>query len=114
MSDPQGGAEPQGLQITRVFEQPADAVSVYADFAQILGTGSEVIMQFYETIPDVPGPSGQIQSVRSRLRATVIVAPPHARSIANLLQQHAGAATVAAPAEPPSTSSSRSDTAGYV
>jgi hypothetical protein len=114
MSDPQRGAQPQGLQITRVFEQPADAVTVYADFAQVLGTGSEVILQFYETIPDVPGPSGQIQSVRSRLRTTVILAPAHARSIAHLLEQHAGAEATPPATEPPSTSSSRSDTAGYV
>jgi len=94
-----------------VFEQPDDAVTMYADFAQVLGTGSEVLVQFYETIPDVPGPAGQIQSVRSRLRATVIVAPAHARSIAQLLQQHAGAET---PAQEPPQTSSRSDTAGYV
>ena len=105
---------PQGMQVTRTFEQPQDAVTAYADFAQILGTGSEVILQFYETIPDVPGPTGQIQSVRSRLRATVIVSPGHARSIASLLEQHAGAATVTRAEEPPSTSTSRSDTAGYV
>jgi hypothetical protein len=102
------------MQVTRVFEQPDDAVTLYADFAQVFGTGSEVIVQFYETIPDVPGPTGQIQSVRSRLRATVIVAPGHAQSIARLLDQHAGAATSTPAQEPPRTSTSRSDSAGYV
>jgi hypothetical protein len=112
MSDPER-AQPQGLQVNRVFEQPADAVTLYADFAQILGTGSEVIVQLYETIPDVPGPTGQVQSVRSRLRATVILAPGHARSIAQLLEQHAGGAPPVPAQEPPMTSS-RTDSAGYV
>jgi hypothetical protein len=111
MSDPQ---QPHGMQVTRVFEQPDDAVTLYADFAQVLGTGSEVIVQFYETIPDVPGPTGQIQSVRSRLRATVIVAPAHAHSIARLLDQHAGDGSATPAEEPPRTSTSRSDSAGYV
>jgi hypothetical protein len=111
MSDAQ---QPHGMQVTRVFEQPDNAVTLYADFAQVLGTGSEVIVQFYETIPDVPGPTGQIQSVRSRLRATVIVAPAHAHSIARLLDQHAGDESATPAEEPPRTSTSRSDSAGYV
>jgi hypothetical protein len=112
MSDPPQSAPPEGMQVVRTFEQPADAVVAYADFAQVLGTGSEVILQFYETIPDVPGPTGQIQGVRSRLRATVIVSPGHARSIASLLEHHAGAQ--AATSTQDRSSSTRSDTAGYV
>ena len=47
------------VQVTRIFEQPADAISLYSDFAQIMGTGHEVVLQFYETIPGPPGPGGQ-------------------------------------------------------
>jgi hypothetical protein len=80
----------QEMQVARIFEQPPDAMTAYADFAQVLGTGSEVILQFYETTPDVPGEGGQIQSVRSRLRATVILNPAHAQNIGRLLQEQAG------------------------
>ena len=87
MSQP---APNQGMQVARVFEQPADAITTYSDFAQVLGTGSEFVLQFYESIPEPPGPSGQVQSVRSRLRATVIVSPAHAQNIGRLLLQQAG------------------------
>jgi Protein of unknown function (DUF3467) len=113
MADPGQATPPEGMQVSRTFEQPPDAVTAYADFAQVLGTGSEVILQFYETIPDVPGPTGQIQSVRSRLRATIVVSPVHARSIAMLLEQHAGA-QAAPPSQETRTTTSRSDSAGYV
>jgi len=54
---------PEGAQvINRIFEQPPDAVSFYSDVAQVLGTGLEVVMQFYETIPGTPGPGGKIAS----------------------------------------------------
>jgi len=97
----------QGMQVSRIFEQPPDAMSVYSDFAQVLGTGTEVILQFYETIPDVPGAGGQIQSVRSRLKATVIVSPAHAHNIGRLLQEQAGEG------QAPSTGS-RLNPGGYV
>jgi len=79
--------EPQqgGPQVSRVFEQPSDAVSLYSDFAQILGTGHEVVLQFYETIPGTPGPGGQVQMVRTRLRATITVSMAHASNIGRLL-----------------------------
>jgi hypothetical protein len=74
-----------------VFEQPADGISLYSDFAQIVGTGQEVVLQFYETIPGPPGPGGQIQMVRTRLRATITVSKAHAANIGNLLHKHSGA-----------------------
>lgn len=79
--------EPQqgGLQVNRVFEQPSDAISLYSDFAQILGTGHEVVFQFYETIPGTPGPGGQVQTVRTRLRATITVSIAHASNLGRLL-----------------------------
>jgi len=77
-----------GTQITRVFEQPPDAISLYSEFAQILGTGHEVVLQFYETIPGAPGAGGEIQMVRTRLRATIVVSMPHAANIGNLLIKH--------------------------
>jgi hypothetical protein len=80
-----------GMQVTRIFEQPPDAISLYSDLTQILGTGHEVVLQFYETIPGTPGPGGQIQMVRSRLRATITVSMAHAANIGRLLIKHSGA-----------------------
>lgn len=65
----------------RVFEQPPDAISFYCDIGQVLATGNEIVLQFYETIPGPPGPDGKITRVRSRLRATVILSLPHAANI---------------------------------
>ena len=75
----------RGLQVSRIYEQPPEALSFYSDFAQIVGTGHEVVLQFYETIPGPPGPGGQIQMVRTRLRATITVSMAHASNIGNLL-----------------------------
>jgi hypothetical protein len=80
---------PGGMQINRVFEQPPDAISMYADVAQVIGTGNEVVLQFYETIPGTPGPGGQIQLVRTRLRATITLSIPHAINIGSLLMKQA-------------------------
>jgi hypothetical protein len=79
----------EGLQVSRVFEQPQDAVSFYSDFANVMGTGLEVMLQFYETIPGAPGPGGKIQMVRSRLRGTVTISKTHAANIGRLLLKHA-------------------------
>ena len=65
----------------RVFEQPPDAISFYCDIGQVLATGNEVVVQFYETIPGPPDPDGKITRVRSRLRATVTLSLPHATNI---------------------------------
>lgn len=82
------------LQVNRLFEQPPDSVSFYCDLGQVFGTPHEVVMQFYETIPGPPGPSGQIQVVRSRLRATVMLSRDHAGNIANALLKHAAVSPV--------------------
>lgn len=97
-------AEPQSstpVQINRVFEQPEGAVSCYADMAQVLGTGNEVVLQFYETIPGPPGPAGNIQIVRSRLRATITISLPHAANIGELLLKHGGKSVKSQPPTPP-------------
>lgn len=73
------------VSISRLFEQPPDASSFYADFGQVFKTDNEVVIQFYETIPGPPGPDGQIRNVRSRLRVTVTLSVPHARNIGKLL-----------------------------
>ncbi len=73
------------VHIERIFEQPPDAVSFYCDMGQVLFTGSEIVLQFYEVIPGPPGPGGEITKVRSRLRATVTLSKPHARNIGKLL-----------------------------
>ena len=74
-----------GQQLPRIFEQPPDFVSFYSDVAQVVGTGNEVVLQFYESIPGPPGPEGKIVQVRSRLRAMVTVSEAHAGNIGNLL-----------------------------
>jgi hypothetical protein len=79
------------IQINRVYEQPPDAISLYSETAQVIATGHEVVLQFYETIPGPPGPGGQIQIVRTRLRATITLSEPHAANIGRLLLQHSGA-----------------------
>lgn len=83
----------ESIQVTRVFEQPPDSVSFYSDFAQIIGTGHEIVMQFYETIPGPPlPPGGEITKVRTRLRVTVVVSAAHAANIGNLLLKRVGEA----------------------
>lgn len=81
-------AQVEGVQIRREFEQPADAISFYSDLTQVIGGANEILMQFYETIPGPPGGDGQAQTVKTRLRATVIVSRPHAEQIAQLLLKH--------------------------
>jgi hypothetical protein len=90
---PEESKQPAGhAQAARLFEQPADAPSFYAENAQILSTGNEVIIQFYELVPGPPTPpEGQIKQVRSRLRATVTVSVKHAANIGELLLKQVGA-----------------------
>jgi len=78
------------IQIQRVYEQPPDAVSFYCDMTQILSTGNEIILQFYETIPGPPGPGGPLTHMRNRLRSTVTISFPHARNIGKLLIERTG------------------------
>ena len=68
----------RGAQAKRLFEQPPDAISLYSDVAQVLGTEHEVFLQFYETIPEAPGAEGRVTEVTSRLRVTVVLSPTHA------------------------------------
>lgn len=71
------------LQVQRFYEQGSDSVSFYSDLAQVINTGNEIVFQFYETIPGAPGPTGVIQSAKSRLRATITLSLQHAKNIAN-------------------------------
>jgi hypothetical protein len=73
------------IQVPRFYEQPPDAISFFSDIAQILYTGNEIVLQFYETIPAPPDSKGAINNVRSRLRATITVSTPHAHNIGKLL-----------------------------
>lgn len=86
--------------INRVFEQPEGAISCYSDMTQVIGTGNEVALQFYETIPGPPGPDGSIQMVRTRLRATISISIPHAMNIGNLLIKQAKTSVKPLPQEP--------------
>jgi hypothetical protein len=76
---------PKEIEVPRFYEQLPDAISCYSDIAQILYTGNEVVLQFYETIPGPPESGGAIMNVRSRLRATITVSVPHARNIGKLI-----------------------------
>ncbi len=51
---------PTAIQVNRIYEQGPDSVSFYSDVAQIVNTGHEVVLQFYETIPGAPGPDSKI------------------------------------------------------
>lgn len=82
------------IQITRTFEQGPNVPSFYSDVAQVVSTGSEVILQFYETIPHPPGSSGRIEAARSQLRATVVLSPNHARRLGTVLLEKLGVRVV--------------------
>jgi uncharacterized iron-regulated protein len=73
------------VKINRVFEQPGDMASFYSDVAQVISTGQEIVLQFYETIPGSPDANGKMSSARSRLRATITLSMSHARNIGKLL-----------------------------
>ena len=75
----------RGIKAKRVWEQPPDAISLYSEMAQVLSTGHEVILQFYETIPKPPGAEGRITEATSRLRATVVLSPAHALTLGKTL-----------------------------
>ena len=79
--------EKEAEQIPRIFEQPPDAMSLYSDFTQVMGTGNEIVINFYDTIPGPPGPGARIEHVRSRLRVTVTVSRSHAANIGRLLTE---------------------------
>lgn len=86
--EPQQPQPPKAGQVSRVFEQPPDAISFYSDQGLVFATPNEVTVQFYETVPGPPsGPGGQMQMVRSRLRATVVLSRAHALSIGQILIQ---------------------------
>jgi hypothetical protein len=78
-----GAVEPSVLQ--RFFDQHPNSVSFYCDFAQIINTGNEIVLQFYESIPDPPTQKGTIDSIKTRLRATITINVKHAKNIGKLL-----------------------------
>jgi len=103
---PNGKESQQGQQVARVFELPPDALSCYSDHAQVMSTGNEVLLQFYETIPGPPGPDGRIAQVRTRLRATIILSPQHAQNLGKLLLSHVGKPTKVEESKPKTGSKS--------
>ncbi len=80
---------PKKQQIERIFEQPPDAITFYADMAQVVSTGNEIIAQFYESVPGPPGTEGRIAKMRTRLRATITLSFPHAKNLGKLLTERA-------------------------
>jgi len=82
---------PKEIRVERFFEQPPGAISFYSDMAQVVDTGHEVVLQFYETIPGPPSTAGQISKVVTRLRATVTISSSHAQNLGkNLLEKGGG------------------------
>lgn len=77
------------VQVKRFFEQPADTISFYSDFGQVMNTGNEVVIQFYETIPGIPTEKGNLENAKTRLRATITLSFSHAQNIGKLLTQQA-------------------------
>lgn len=80
-------AEFQDVRAQRHIEQPPDAISLYSDLAQVLGTEHEVYIQFYETIPKAPDAEGKVTEVTSRLRVTVVLSPAHALTLGKTLTE---------------------------
>lgn len=78
---------PKEQQIPRIFEQPPDAISFYCEMGQVIGTKNEIIVQFYDSIPGPPDSSGRPMNLRTRLRATITLSPPHARNIGKSLME---------------------------
>ena len=72
------------VSLERSFEQPSDAITFYSDLAQVINTGNEILLQFYESIPGPPT-DGNMTKVRSRLRATITISLKHAQNIGDLL-----------------------------
>jgi hypothetical protein len=87
----------QPQQVQRTFAQQPNALSFYCDFSQIVGTENEVLLQFYETIPDAPNQAGQVTQVRSTLRATIMMSRPHALQLAQNLLRQLGIGAVGGP-----------------
>jgi len=71
--------------VQRTFEQSRDAISFYCDYAQVFATGSEVVIQLYETIPGVPNRDGKITKAVSQLRTTVTLSVSHAQRFGKVL-----------------------------
>ena len=80
----------RSVQAQRVFEQPGDAVSLYSDFVQVVQAEHEVYLQFYDTIPGPPveaqGGQAAPNTVRTRLRVTIVLTPSFARKIVDLIK----------------------------
>ena len=81
-SQPQEGGQ---IEIQRLYEQSPDALSMYSEIAHIVGTRNEVIIQFYETIPGIPGPSGAAETMTTRLKATITMSFAHAANLGRIL-----------------------------
>lgn len=77
------------LEIERFYEQPPDAISFFSDMAQVIHTGNEILLQFYENIPGPPGKDGHVKQARTLLRATVTLTIPHAQNLGKLLTERA-------------------------
>ncbi len=80
---------PNPITVNRIFEHPPGTISFYSDFTQVISTGHEIIIQFYESIPGLPTSGGQIEKVTTRLRATVTLSVPHANNLGKNLMEKA-------------------------
>ena len=89
---PQTGQLPTVAKINRAFEQSPDALPTYSDYAQVAATGSEVMLQFYQSTPGPPRPEGGPEGVTTRLKATIVLSHSHAKRLGDLLRQQLEAA----------------------
>ncbi len=78
------------LKVTRVLNNQKMQFHFFLDYAQIINTEKEIVMQFYESIPGPPSPDSQIKNVKTRLKATITVGLPHAETIGKLLLKKMG------------------------
>jgi hypothetical protein len=71
----------------RKFVPNDGAISFFCDYTQVIVTEEFVILQHYETIPDLPGDDAKVRGVTSRLRATVTMSEPSMARLLKLSQE---------------------------
>ena len=71
------GATPQPMQIN--VEMPAELEAVYANFALITHSPSEVVVDFARILPNVP---------RAKVYARIILTPMNAKLLLNALKEN--------------------------
>ena len=71
-------------EIKREYVRADDMVVAYVDHTNVLGTGTELILSLYDTIPPFPGEDSE-QIALSRLRACIKMHPHHALQVGEMM-----------------------------